>query len=134
MRSTRSLPIWCILVGACGGGDSIGPGAAHVSSVTISPDSAGVVLYDSLTLHAVARDASGHVLSDRVVSWSSSATGIVWVRSNGVVQPLTRGSATITANIEGVSGSAKIAVVVPINFIVMNPSAGQLPAGDTLRI
>jgi uncharacterized protein YjdB len=132
VRSTFLFALF-VSIGACG--DSAGPpAAAAVASVTVTPDSTGVVLYDSFPLHATARDAHGQVLPNRDAVWSSSAWGIVWVRSNGVVQPLGRGGATITATIDGVQGDAKITVVVPINFIQLTPSAATVPVGETLRI
>jgi len=135
MRVPCSLSALCLLAAACGGSDSAGPQPPRASSVTISPDSAGVVLYDSLSLHATARDAAGNALTGIVPTWSSSASGIVWVRSNGTVQSLARGSATITATIEGVvRGTAKIVVVVPINLIQLNPAGALLSVGDTVRI
>jgi uncharacterized protein YjdB len=55
-------------------------------------------------------DAAGNVLTDRVVTWSSSNTGIATVDQSGVVRGVRRGTVTITATSEGKFGTASIKV------------------------
>ena len=57
------------------------------------------------------RDASNQVLSDRVVTWASSATGVATVSPSGMVTAVAIGSADITATSESVSRSAALIVV-----------------------
>jgi hypothetical protein len=116
-------------------GETSGPPAPYrVAAVSVTPDTAGVELYDTLQLHAAARDSQGTIIAGHSVTWTSSASGIVYARETGVVQALGRGSSTITATVDGVSGTAFIHVVVFPNFVQLHPSSAVLPIGDTLRV
>lgn len=84
-----------------------------VSSVVVSPASGGVNIGATLQLSAVTKDSAGNVLSGRVVTWSSGATTLATVSSNGLVTGLTAGSVTITATSEGKSGTAALTVIDP---------------------
>ncbi len=69
---------------------------------------------DTLPLTATAKDAKGNVigssLSGLPVSWSSSNTAVASVDQTGLVIAKGQGTATITATIEGVSGTANVTV------------------------
>ncbi|MBI4545860.1 MAG: Ig domain-containing protein [Gemmatimonadetes bacterium] len=85
-----------------------------VASVTVSPATRSLVLGDTVTLAAVARDAAGNVLAGRTFSWSSSDTAVARVSTQGRVTAAKVGSATVTATIEGKAGSASITVTSPL--------------------
>ncbi len=123
-----------LLLAACSKDASGPPAPPAVASVTVTPDSATVVLFDTLLLQAVARDAGGTQLTGRGVTWSSSVPNTVFVLATGRVQALARGSATITANIEGKTATAKIAVLAPVTGVVVTPDNATLAVGDTLRL
>jgi uncharacterized protein YjdB len=61
-------------------------------------------------LTALTRDASGNVLTGRVVTWTSSNTAVASVSSAGVVTGVKVGTATITATSEGKTGTATVTV------------------------
>ena len=86
---------------------TISPGA--VNKVTVTPDAISMKVGDQQHLAATARDASGTVLADRTAIWSSDNTQVVTV-SGGDVIAVGRGSAKITATVDGVSGSASVTV------------------------
>jgi photosystem II stability/assembly factor-like uncharacterized protein len=65
----------------------------------------------TVTLHATALSRWGRPLAGREVVWSSNDTTVVKVNASGVVTAMSAGSATITAMIEGRSGSASLSVV-----------------------
>ncbi len=81
-----------------------------VATVTIQPSNATVAAGGTTTLTSFTRDASGNVLTGRVVTWSSNNPGIATVTSAGVVTGVNHGSATITATSEGKSGTATVTV------------------------
>lgn len=81
-----------------------------VATVTVSPSSASLLVGATTQLSVELRDAQGNVLTGRTVTWSSSATGVATVNSNGVVTGVSSGSATITATSEGRTGTASVAV------------------------
>jgi alpha-tubulin suppressor-like RCC1 family protein len=86
-------------------------GRDPVVSVAVSPSAVGIRdLADSVQLHATGRTQAGASVSDRTVSWVSSAPTVASVSSSGIVRPVAAGTATITATIEGVSGSAEALV------------------------
>lgn len=106
-----------------------------VAAVRVSPDVGALLAGESLQLTAIATDSSGATLSGRLISWSSSAPAIASVSSTGLVNAFAAGNVTITANVEGKSGSARLTVSrVPVSSIVITPSALTLSTGRTVRL
>jgi uncharacterized protein YjdB len=104
------------------------PAPAPVATVSVSPSSSSLFVGATTSLSATTRDASNNVLTGRVVTWSSSATGIASVNSNsGVVTAIAVGTATITATSEGKTGTGSISVAVP-----PPPGSSNEPSGMTL--
>src|SRR5205809_3666540 len=67
------------------------------SSLAISPDSAVVLLGDSVFLQAVARDQSGHAFIGAPTAWTTSNPVVATVSATGVAKGLALGRDTITA-------------------------------------
>jgi hypothetical protein len=85
--------------------------APDVVTVEVAPDQATIAVGETLALTATARDADGDVLTGRTVTWSSDDETVASVTAAGVVEGESPGGpVTITATIEGVSGTAAIAV------------------------
>ena len=85
-----------------------------VASLEVKPPAGSVLVSDTLKLMAIARDASGTLLSGRSVEWTSSNPAIASISLGGVVTGVTPGTALVTAMTEGVkSGGAMITVVRP---------------------
>ena len=103
------------------------------SSVTVSPSSHTVFATTTHQLSATVADASGATLSGRTVTWSSSNSAAATVSASGVVTGIASGSATITATVDGKSGTAAITVaeVVPGGAISVDyrSSCGLTVAG-----
>src|SRR6266550_2779250 len=81
-----------------------------VATVTVAPTSANLQTGQTVQLTATARDASGNVLSGRVMTWSSSSSSVASVNGSGLVTGAGAGSATITATSEGQSGTSGVTV------------------------
>jgi uncharacterized protein YjdB len=81
-----------------------------VATVTVSPSSASVKKGNTVTLTATTRDAGGHVLTGRVITWSSSDTSKATVSSTGVVTGVAAGSVVITATSEGKTDTSNVTV------------------------
>jgi Bacterial surface proteins containing Ig-like domains len=77
-----------------------------VATVTVSPPSVSVAPGGTATLLATMKDASGNVLPNRAVAWTSSNNSVATVSSTGVVNGVALGTATITATSEGKTGTA----------------------------
>jgi pimeloyl-ACP methyl ester carboxylesterase len=110
---------------ACSGGSSpSGPtrsgGSQTVATITVTPGAPSFAsLGESVTLTAVARDASGDVIATASFTWSSSDPSIVRVdeTANGArATALTNGAATITVT----SGEVSITVSANVAQAVAN--------------
>ncbi|MFN9939410.1 MAG: Ig domain-containing protein, partial [bacterium] len=61
-------------------------------------------------LAASPRTAAGAEVTGRTVSWNSGTPGVATVNAAGVVTAVAPGSATVTATVDGVTGSAAVTV------------------------
>ena len=86
-----------------------------VSSVAVTPPADTLAAGDTVRLAAEAYDAEGSVVAEATFSWSSSADSVATVDASGLVTARASGAATITATVDGVSGSAEIVVLHPGN-------------------
>lgn len=84
--------------------------AIPVASVVVTPASAAISVGGTAQLTATAKDANGNVLSGRTPIWSTSDAAVATVTTAGVVTAVAVGAATITAVVEGKSGSSSITV------------------------
>jgi len=106
-----------------------------VASVAVSPLALSLTVGATGGLSASAKDAQGNLLTGRTVSWTSSATGVATVSDQGVVTAVSIGSSTITATIEGVSGSAAITVQPPaVASVQVTPATNTVEAGSTKQL
>jgi hypothetical protein len=90
-----------------------------VASVAVDPSSLTFDVDGTSQLEATVQDAAGNTLTDRAVTWSSSADGVATVSADGLVTAVAEGSATITATSEGKSGTAAVTVTAPV--VVTDP-------------
>lgn len=132
-RAVISLTALALLPGCGGGGGDggTGPTPKPVSSVTVSPPTANLAPQQTAQLSATVRDATGAVLTDRVVTWNSSAPQQASVSNTGLVTALTPGTVTITATSEGKSGTAQVTVTQPqapvASVTVSGPTSTLVP-------
>src|SRR5207247_1552303 len=81
------------------------------------------------------RDASGNVLSGRVITWSSSNASFASVNGSGLVTGAGAGSATITATSEGQSGTSSVTVTfVPVASVTVTPPSASVQVGQTVQL
>jgi uncharacterized protein YjdB len=109
-----------------------------VSSVTVVPSIETIHLGPtySRTFTAVASDAAGNVISGRNVVWTSSNQNVAAVvATTGLVTGLGLGTASITATVDGVSGTAAVSVdLVPIVSVTLSPTSSNLVVPGTLQL
>ncbi|MGQ0639154.1 MAG: beta strand repeat-containing protein [Gemmatimonadaceae bacterium] len=103
-----------------------------VANVTVTPTTPNMFPGDVLTLTATARDAGGNVITGRPTTWSSSNTAVATVvATTGVVTAVTSGAATITATVDGVSGSATVTInQTPVASVTLAPASASLFVGQ----
>lgn len=104
-----------------------------VASVAVQPDSVGLLIGDTVRLFALVIDADSNVRADRAVTWASSNTLVATVTqsdSGALLAGVGRGSATITATSEGVSGTAETGVIeVTAEFPIATTANAELGFG-----
>lgn len=106
-----------------------------VATVTVAPATKSLTVGDTFTFTATTKDASGNVLTGRVVTWASDNTAAATVdATTGLVTAVGAGTANISASSEGHSGTAALTVVpVPIASVSVAPQDTTLAAGDSAQ-
>lgn len=96
-----------------------GPGA--VTTVTIASASQSQTLGaigETLQLTATAKDAKGTVVGSQTFEWSSSNSSVATV-ANGLVTAVANGTATITAELNSISGTFSVTVQQVASQVVL---------------
>jgi PKD repeat protein len=103
--------------------------------VIVSPASAQIFVGQTVQFSASVRDAGGNLIPDAPLAWSSSAPGVATVNPDGVVSGVGPGSATITAESNGLRGTSGITVtLVPVASVVVTPGQASLEIGETVQL
>jgi murein DD-endopeptidase MepM/ murein hydrolase activator NlpD len=102
------------------------PATPAVTTVTLSPGAISIGSTGTAQITAIARDAEGATLTDRIVTWSSSNTSVATVGAAGLVTAVAQGSATISATIEGRMASVPVTVLNVVSIpAFQRPFAGE---------
>jgi hypothetical protein len=116
------------LLAACDGTEPRVP-----TSITISPSSLSfAALGETQDVTATVLDQDGNAL-DEPVAWSSSNASVASIDSNGVVQAVAVGSATVIATAGSVQGSAPVSVAQLPASISLVSGDGQV-AGEGVQL
>jgi hypothetical protein len=107
-----------VVLGACS--DGTGPGG-EVATVAITQSETVLAPLESAIFSAQARDASGLVLNQVPVTWTTSAAFIADVNAIGRVVAISAGTAEITATAGGISDTKIVTVAVNLR----SPSVGS---------
>lgn len=100
--------IAALVAAACFEGFSIGP--ERVVSVSIDQSSLAILVGQTVQLNAAARDENGVAFEGPEAVWTSSDLDVVIVSEEGRVTGVSVGTATVTAEMEGLEASASITV------------------------
>jgi len=127
------------ITAACGSGDTqlVGP-VAHAAPVTVSVTTTATQLASSssLSMHAVALDASGDTVPGMSFTWNSSNPQVAAVSADGMLTGAQTGTTTITAS-TGSLMSNPLAMTVTagatVNTIVMFAPAYVLSPAQTVQ-
>ena len=98
-----------------------GPGAASV--VRILPDTVVLRVGDSSRVRAAALDANATWLVSEAADWTSNAAGVMTVDGAGLVRGIGSGTATLTASVGAIQGTAAV-------IVSSAPTAVAVFAGD----
>ena len=103
--------------------------AQEVSAVEVVPDTATVVVGDTLRLAATATDANGQVVTEVTFAWVSGDTAVAVVDASGLVAGTGAGQARVTATAAGVAGHAALTVLAPApTTVAVTPDTVALTA------
>jgi uncharacterized protein YjdB len=109
------------------------PPPAPVASVTVALAASSLTVGDATQGTVVLKDAGGTVLTGRTIAWSSSNTAVATVNQSGAVTAVGAGSANISVQSEGKSGSASLTVQaapVPVASVTVSLAASSLTIGQ----
>ena len=98
--------------------------APHVGSVTVSPDTATLLVPQTIQLSATVRDSSGKVMAGQPLSWTSADPAVANVNATGLVTAVGAGSVAVIAASRGVSDTALITVAVRGSITVTTTTTG----------
>jgi hypothetical protein len=84
---------------------------ATLITITITPANPSIALGASQQFTATGQFSDGSSLNlTRQVTWSSSDVGIAVISTSGLANSVATGSSTITATLNGVTGSTQLTV------------------------
>lgn len=104
---------WIVLLAAALAGCGDGAGPDGVREVAVSAPYTTLTAGESVQLTATATDASGYVVPNAPVRWSSSAEAVATVAPTGLVSAVASGQATIRAVAGGAQGSLLLTINAP---------------------
>src|SRR5439155_9213572 len=109
-------------------------GPAPVASIFVVLSATSLKVGETTIAVATLKDANGHVLSGRALTWSSSGANVATVTADGVVTANATGTAGISAASEGVSGAATLTVtVVPIATVSVSLVSSSIYVGASTQ-
>jgi len=108
-----------------------------VATVAVTLGSTSLTPGQTTQATAVARDASGNVLTGRIVGWSSLNTSVATVSSSGLVTAVAAGAATIRATVETKVGDGALTITSLLTTttaaVVATVDSSTLAAGHTAQ-
>jgi hypothetical protein len=140
MRVLRSISLWVaasLTTLACGGGGGDGgpSGPPAVATVQLSAASATMEVGSTLSTTVTLTDASGRAVTGRTVTYQSSAPAIATVDLVGTVTGVAPGAVTITATVEGKSGSLALTVTpIPVGSVAIDQRTPLVKQGATITL
>ena len=117
-----------LFVAACGGDESVvppppPPTGGNAASVVVSPSTLSFsAVEDTAQLTARVSDASGNVLSNPRIRWTTTDRSVAIVDQEGLVKATGNGTATITATSGSASGTVSAAVQQVADALVLDES------------
>ncbi|HEY9517483.1 MAG TPA: Ig-like domain-containing protein, partial [Gemmatimonadaceae bacterium] len=101
-----------------------------VASIDLAPSSATLDVGATRAFTVTLKDASGAILTGRVVTWVTSDEAVSTVSNAGLVTAVGAGSATITAASEGKSAKATVTVSAPAESGPSDPTPDDPTPSD----
>ena len=115
-------------------GTTCEPPPPVVARVAVSPSSVSIEEGGTHQFSATAYDSDNTMISGKTFAWTSSSTSVATVNSSGLATGVDAGSTTITATVDGVSGTASLTVTEPppvVARVAVSPSSVMIEEGGT---
>ncbi len=115
-------------------GTTCEPPSPVVASVTVSPSSVSIEEGGTHQFSATAYGSDDTMISGKTFTWTSSSTSVATIDSSGLATGVDAGSTTITATVDGVSGTATLTVTEPppvVARVTLSPSSVSIEEGGT---
>lgn len=120
------------MMGGWKDGEITGPA---LTTVTVTPAEIELEEKETFQFSAAGYDDSGEAIEDLVFTWTSSNTTVGKVNATGHFEALAGGTATVTAESDGVQGTARVTVLaladLPAIRIVKYAEDGRTVANET---
>lgn len=107
---------------------------SDIVTVEVAPAAAELIGNQTQVFTATLKNAAGAVLSGRSVSWASSNGGVATISGAGVATAVAPGQATITATVEGRTGSVSLRVGAPVATVAVTPVSATVLIGATQQL
>lgn len=112
-------------------------GSAAVATVAVSVGSASLNPGQTTQATAVAKDASGNVITGKSFVWNSSNTSVATVNASGFVTAVAGGMASIVATVDNKAGSATVNVAgstpSAVSSVSLTLGSASLAVGATTQ-
>jgi uncharacterized protein YjdB len=113
-----------------------------VAVVTVSPIAATIGISGTQQFTAALRDANGHAITGRAVTWASGNTSFATVNGSGLATGVAAGATSITATSDGMSGVAALTVTAgpppppppPVASVTVTPPSASITTGSTVQL
>lgn len=111
---------------------TISVASVPVESVIVSPSPAQLTPGQSVQLEVRVTDASGRLVTDRPISFSSDDPGVATVSGGGLVAGVAPGTTTVRATSDGKTGTTTVMVgAVPVGSVSVSPGSAELIVGGS---
>ena len=128
----RSRFILLLPLAACGGDGASTAVKTTVATVVVTPPSVSLVVGGTATFTAAARDAAGAIVAGHAVAWATQSATVLTINSSGVATAVGPGTVSVTATVDGVSGSASVTVGVrAVTTVQVSPRPMLVAVGGT---
>ncbi|MGQ0650332.1 MAG: Ig-like domain-containing protein [Gemmatimonadaceae bacterium] len=129
------VAVSAVALAGCGGGSDGPPAPVKVATVLVTAPATQLEVGSTVLFGVTLRDSRGNALTGRPVVWSSSSPTVATVDGGGIVTGVGAGQATITATVEGVTGSAQITVIpMPVAAVLISPRTPSVRQGETTQL
>ncbi len=115
------------------------PSSSQVASIEVTLTSESLAVGQTAQAAYILRDANGNLLTNRLVTWSSSPKAVASVSESGTVSAMSAGTSSIIATAEdGVSGAASVTVesaaAAPVATLTVTAGSTALVVGGTTQL